>query len=328
MRSYSTPEIVLIVFSVGIGLYVVFIGYVLARLWYYSGDLGPQPKRYIILPQYLKELLIKEAEEAAARKRAEGDDNKSEVYDGSTVITTTLPTSTTETFSSTLNTPAALRASRWRGTMYFDPNIDLDDLPGRPDERVKAQLREQRRISRIPHFIQDDCGDGRHFPDVPAINPNDPNDPVLLEQLREEREARTPGFRKDPGKYMTMGLKKLEWSQWLVVDDTYLQFHAARTRLLARKKVEAIQVVAEREAEEACAELLREVVAFLTTMYPEHFQLVKSGLGVKVVRNGFTGEEFRVQQPWEMHPLEMCARLALEDFNLLMKSEFTGEHRL
>lgn len=332
MRSYSPPEVILILLCAGIGIYIFFLAAVLVRLLRYGGDLGPQPKRYIILPQYLKEAVVKEAEEEAARKHGTSSDNNNtnmnEIYNVGSRFSTTLPTGTTAVVNSTaINTGVGNRGSRWRRTMYFDPNIDLDNLPGSPAESIKARLREQRRISKMPHFIQDDCGDGRDFPNVPAINPNDPNDPVLLAQLREEREVKTPGSRKEPGKYMTMGLKKLDWSQWLVVDDTYLQFHAARTRLLAQKKVEVVQVVAEREAEEACAELLREVVAFLTTMYPEHFQLEEKN-GVKVVRNAFTGEEHRVQMPWKKHPLEICARLAMEDFNLLMKSEFTGEHRL
>lgn len=328
MWSFSTPEVVLILLSTGVAIYFILGGYVLVRLIRYRGNLGPQPKRYIILPQYLKDAIVKEAEQEVARKGASGSDlnNDNEVYNIGSRFSTTLPTGTTAGFPSTALDPP--HTGRFRGTMFFDPNVDPEDLPGRPSDSIKALLREQRRISHMPHFIQDDCGDGRDFPNVPAINPNDPNDPALLQQLRESREIHSPGFRKDPGKYMTMGLKKLDMSQWLVVDDTYLQFHAARTRLLARKKGEVVQGVAEREAVEACEELLREVVAFLTTTYGEYFRLETRGDGAKYVRNGWTGEAFRVQRPWEMHPLEVCARLAMEDFNLLVKSEFTGEHRL
>ena len=35
------------------------------------------------------------------------------------------------------------------------------------DPAEKKQIKEARRISRLPAFLQDDCGDASEFPDVP-----------------------------------------------------------------------------------------------------------------------------------------------------------------
>lgn len=282
MRSFSFPEGVLVLFAIAIGFYFLFLGYVLARLWFYQGALGPQPKRYVILPQYLKEVLQRERE----MRKAHGE----------------------------------LDPSRWTGDFELDPNTNPDDVS---DEKMKKELLEQKRISRMPAFVQDDCGDGSLFPDVPVINPSVYESLQPLERLRP---LEPPAFRENPGKYMTMGLVKLDMDEWLTVDNTYQKFYDARAKLLDRKRAEVLQVLP--EAEEACEELMWEVVEFLTKKYPELFEVYEIYPGKPVIKNKCVGEEFRLHRPWERHPLEICARLAMEDFNVLARSEFTGQHRL
>jgi hypothetical protein len=303
----SFAYIVLCALPILIGCYTIFLGYGLARLIRYKGALGPQPKRYVILPPYLKERLLAEASETSSLNSNEHDTKK------------------------------ALQASRWRGSTLLDPNVDLDDMGlGKVrDERVKKDLLEEKRISRMPVFVQDDCGDGSLFPEIPEIDPAHFDDAMsqrLQAHLPDAREYKHPSFRKEPGNYMTMGLKKIDVAKdWLVIDPTYVQFWEARKILLAEKKEEVVRVMSEPDAVEACEELLKEVVEFLTSRYPEQFVVEeRGGWGnvKKVVVNKIVNEEFPIQKPWTHHPLEVCARLAMEDFNVLQKSEFTGEHRL
>ena len=153
--------------------------------------------------------------------------------------------------------------------------------------------------------------------DVPAINPNDHSEmlnPYVL-----------PGFRADPPNYMTMGLKHVDHAKWLIIENMYMKFYEARRKLLSKKRSEVVQVTP--EAEEACEELMREVVRFLTEMYSDFFEIIEKH-GAKMIWNKLANEQMRIEKPWICHPLEMCARLAMEDFNVLEKSEFTGEHRL
>ncbi|KAF2271862.1 uncharacterized protein EI97DRAFT_427448 [Westerdykella ornata] len=306
----SLAEFVLFLIAVGIGCWFAFVGYVLIRLWYYKGALGPQPRRYVILPPYLRDKLLVESSEGSTSSLDDGPEpahkrrshGRDDVDDTSSDGATRLP---------------VISVNRWTCTAMVDPNVDIVDVK---DETLKRELLEEKRISRMPHFVQDDCGDGRLFPDIPEI------DPTLFSN---GNEYKLPPFRSDPPKnYMTMGLQKLDPSTWLLVDETYTSFFAARSHLLATKRPEVICTVSGPEVEAACEELLREVVGFLTEAYPDKFDVVERSRGVKVVRNRIVGEEFRLQKPWDRHPLEVCARLAMEDFNILQRSNSTGEHRL
>ncbi|KAF2735688.1 hypothetical protein EJ04DRAFT_434636 [Polyplosphaeria fusca] len=132
-------------------------------------------------------------------------------------------------------------------------------------------------------------------------------------------------FRSKPPNYMTMGLKKLDEKAWLTIDKTYFDFFAARKALLAMHPDEVIQVTP--DGEEACEELLDEVVSFLTDKYPKHFDVFERD-GRKYIRNRIIKEEFSLQKPYDAHPLEICARLAMEDFSILQRSEFSSQHYL
>ncbi|KAF2266443.1 hypothetical protein CC78DRAFT_417583, partial [Lojkania enalia] len=125
--------------------------------------------------------------------------------------------------------------------------------------------------------------------------------------------------------YITMGLKKLDIEDWLQVDNTYPEFYTARSHILETQKEEALQVTP--SGEEACEELMELVVEFLLEKYPRFFEIVETN-GRKKIRNNIVKEEISIQKPYDVHPLEVCARLCVEDFNILQKSEFSGEHYL
>jgi hypothetical protein len=82
------------------------------------------------------------------------------------------------------------------------------------------------------------------------------------------------------------------------------------------------------KAEQACEELMHEAVDFLVHAYPQFFEVLERGRGRVVVVNKMTDERFELHRPWSVHLLEVCARLAMEDFNILMKSELTGQDYL
>jgi hypothetical protein len=47
-----------------------------------------------------------------------------------------------------------------------------------------------------------------------------------------------------------------------------------------------------------------------------------------LVHNKLTDERWALQRPYPRHPLEICARLCMEDFNIMVKSPFSGTHTL
>lgn len=137
-----------------------------------------------------------------------------------------------------------------------------------------------------------------------------------------------PSLKLAGSKAMTMGLSKLDQSQWLSIDaDLYMNEHVMRAELLAKHRSQVFNCLPGSEA--ACWEALNLGVAFLTSRYPQFFSLVaQPGSRTHAVVNHFTGETLHIHPELVPLPLELLARLAQEDFNILMKSEVDGQWHL
>ncbi|KAF2864903.1 hypothetical protein BDV95DRAFT_600102 [Massariosphaeria phaeospora] len=273
-NAVNVGTVTLLILAILALAYFLWCGSILARLWYYQGQFAPEHTKYDIRPQYLKD-----------RYR---NSQMNPPPSRNTAIARTEP-------------------GRFTGQTLVSPATVTDLV-------IRAHLAEERRISRLPAFVQDDCGDGSEFPDVP-----------LADHLRAIEPHPDPPFRAGLVNYMTMGLRKLVIDNWLTVDNTYKQYHEARIELLHKCNAEVIQVLP--EAEPACEELMREVVDFLVKKYPRFFKIVIRS-GVRKIRNELVQEEYSLQRPFDCQPLEVCARLAMEDFSILKKSDFTQGHHL
>ncbi|KAJ4336624.1 hypothetical protein N0V95_008561 [Ascochyta clinopodiicola] len=280
------PIYLLLILAISLCAYFGWIASVAVRLYYYKGALGPEPERFVILPVYLRD-----------RSPQRGHHRR--------VTAFPIPASP--------NSPERelVRISRVAGVNIAD--VDTNELP---DPEIRAFFAEQKRISRLPAFVQDDCGDGSDFPDVP----------VAVRSVELKNKPAPSGIARRPStSYMALGLEKLEQCEWLTVDDTYKDLHAARDHLLATKNTDCIQV--KHDGEAACEELLEEVVRFLVSTYPDNFS-IKTTNRRRHIRNELTQEEWSLVRPFDCHPLEVCARLAVEDFSILLKGEFTQQYYL
>lgn len=123
-----------------------------------------------------------------------------------------------------------------------------------------------------------------------------------------------------------MGLCKPRTSTWLSVDEHYLAEHNIKSSLLEHKKDRLVN--SSNCSAAACEEALEVIVEYLTETYSNSFRRYDhQGCGpcVEIIE---TGEVFRTRAPFvDMSPLEIAARLAMEDFNILMKDE-NDEHIL
>jgi hypothetical protein len=120
---------------------------------------------------------------------------------------------------------------------------------------------------------------------------------------------------------LQLGLQKVNnMSKWLTIDNTYIEFHEARDLLLDRKPLDCVHV--RRDGEAACEELLDVVVQHFCRNFPDHFS-TKTKHRRRHVRNELASREYALARPFEFHPLEICARLASEDFGIWVKDEFT-----
>jgi hypothetical protein len=121
---------------------------------------------------------------------------------------------------------------------------------------------------------------------------------------------------------MTMGLKRLDHANWLAIDSSYLEEHHVRSSLLTHDISSVLQCLPGSEAN--CQEVLIRVANFLAARFPASF--VFSGHGPQQkIHNRLTGEVFLVHN--NPRPLETAARLAMEDFNILVRDD-EGKYRL
>lgn len=281
------PIYFLAVLAVLLCAYFAWLGYVALRLYFHKGALTPEYERFLILPAHLR--------------------NRSPQY-GHNRRVTAFP------IPAPPKSPAC-ELSRFPRV----PRVDITDVDANKlhTPSIRAFIVERQRISRLPAFVQDDCGDGSAFPDVPVATA-----PVEMKQSA----LALPDLNRTPSaKYKSVGLTKLDQREWLVINHTYRDLHLARDFLLTKNNTECVQ--AKRDGEAACEELLQLIVESLISKYPESFS-IKTINRQKHVRNEITKEEWSLVQPFNCHPLEVCARLAMEDFNILLKGEFTQQYYL
>ena len=149
-----------------------------------------------------------------------------------------------------------------------------------------------------------------------------PGDTPGKQTVKESR----PKFKEGGKWHLTMDLRKPERDTWLEMDDQYFLEHSIRSKLLNEKKSAVLQRQPGSEA--ACAEVLELVAHDLITNFPQHFRARPSTSKLEMVEIVATGEVFRVRAPFhEMEPLEIAARLAGEDLNILIKGG-KDEHTL
>ena len=123
---------------------------------------------------------------------------------------------------------------------------------------------------------------------------------------------------------MAMGLKRLEDSNWLTIDENYLPEHALRQHLLTTTRPNVIQCL--QPSLIACHEALDAAVSFLTSRFPSLYTIYPTPAG-PAIHNHATGETFPIGSQCP-NPLEVSALLAMEDFSILMKDPDTGDYLL
>ncbi|KAI1587401.1 repeatmulti-domain protein [Pyrenophora tritici-repentis] len=181
-----------------------------------------------------------------------------------------------------------------------------DDLSEIKDARLRKYIAEERRISRIPAFDADDCGDGEYFPSIPIAT-------YPIEAPNPFSTSATPSLS-------SLGLTTIPYTNWLTIPPYYTTQHAARTHLLSTSRSACIQALPDADA--ACRELMLEVCDFLVEHYPQQFLFQKRS-GRRWIRNESTGENFLLEAPWRVSPGEVVSRLTGVDWCVWGRSEST-----
>lgn len=125
-----------------------------------------------------------------------------------------------------------------------------------------------------------------------------------LNILQDVKPYQFPPLKERSSTKMAMGLKRLDVENWLTLDQNYLPEHNLRCDLLKNKKANVIKCL--KGSEDACYEVQ---------------------FGEPAIYNHLTDETSLVGRKCP-NPLEVAAKLAMEDFNILIKNPVTGEYHL
>ncbi|KAJ5421409.1 Protein of unknown function DUF3445 [Penicillium cf. griseofulvum] len=133
---------------------------------------------------------------------------------------------------------------------------------------------------------------------LPNPHPEDPtsNNPKLYRP-----------FRHGPN-FITMGIRKLHWDNWIEMDSYFLRYHDMKAAELKKDFKEHIKYVDNAVTKDACFELNEELVLHLTHRYPKTFRLE----GGKVY-NSLTGEAFPFPAATPDEALATSALLVQDD---------------
>lgn len=116
-----------------------------------------------------------------------------------------------------------------------------------------------------------------------------------------------------------MGLRSMDWDEWIELDNEYLRYHSLKASRLATRGDQCIKTAP--RAFDAAVELLEELAAYLTERYPGLFVSTANG----GIRNLATDEEFDVKRlernGVKEDPMALCARLVQDDLAIMMEGE-------
>lgn len=146
----------------------------------------------------------------------------------------------------------------------------------------------------------------------------------LIKTLHSHKQVsrlNLPSFKRTKHK-MNMGLIPCDTDNWLSIDSSYAYYHKIRHKLLRDYKKNVVVFLPGSEV--ACKEVFDNVVDFLTKYYPSLY-ILKGTDEKKAIHNLMTNEFFFLNTTT---PLEDASRLAMEDFNILIKNHNTGEYYL
>ena len=120
-------------------------------------------------------------------------------------------------------------------------------------------------------------------------------------------------FRYGPKNFITMGLRTINYDDWIELDNHYPRFHADKARRIEERGAKCCKTAP--EAFDGAVELVEEFCSYLPDRYPSLY--VKTDVGMD---NLVTGESFNiVERPLKEDPMQMAARMVQDDLAIMFE---------
>jgi hypothetical protein len=125
-----------------------------------------------------------------------------------------------------------------------------------------------------------------------------------------------------------MGIRKLDWDNWIEMDSNYKRYHDLKVSELEKDIDAHVQYYDDDVTKDACFEMLEELTRYLTHRYPRIFYLADG-----LLHNSVTGEKLRYPAGRQLlrladwisespkEALATSARLVQDDLVLMVKRD-------
>jgi hypothetical protein len=116
--------------------------------------------------------------------------------------------------------------------------------------------------------------------------------------------------------FITMGIRKMNWNEWIEMDSNFKRYHDTKVSELGKDIDAHVQYVDNDVTRLACFEVLDELTQYLTHRYPDVFQLHGN-----TIRNLVTGEEFPYPAADPTESMATAAKLVQDDLVLMVEND-------
>ena len=123
-------------------------------------------------------------------------------------------------------------------------------------------------------------------------------------------------FRYGPDYFVTMGIGRLHWDDWIELDNQWTHFHKVRMARLTGERASRLYKMAP-EAYDAALETMELISEYIVCRYPSLFEF-ESSSAQKQIRNKTTGEIYPIHST---DPLKYAAFLIQDDLALMIEGE-------
>ncbi|KAK9454283.1 hypothetical protein V1511DRAFT_422055 [Dipodascopsis uninucleata] len=158
---------------------------------------------------------------------------------------------------------------------------------------------------------QDSTFDGKSWIPVDFRTPTPPAYPNW--DIRTTRPLLYRPFKHNY--HVTMGIRSLNWDEWIELDSEFLKFHNRKVERLQERGDKLVKTAP--EAFNAAVELLEELCNWLPERYPTLYRRTDVGID-----NLITGESFNIKErPLAHDPMHIAALLVQDDLAIMLPGD-------
>ncbi|KAL1592272.1 hypothetical protein SLS60_011349 [Paraconiothyrium brasiliense] len=121
--------------------------------------------------------------------------------------------------------------------------------------------------------------------------------------------------------FITMGIRKMDWNEWIEMDSNFVRYHDIKVQQLEKDINAHVGYVDNEITQLACFEVYEELTQYLTHRFPEMF-LLEDG----ILRNSVTKEEFPYPASTPKEAMVTAAKLIQDDIALMVLNDDDQYH--